>query len=157
MSSITEKMAEDKMTEAGSDERLFEISILARPDRLKLVRAAVREAGKMCNLLTAEAHDLMIAVDEACQNVIRHGYGGDEGGKIILRAFRTKNGIMVELQDFAPVVDVEKVRPRDLEDVRPGGLGTHFIQTLLDEVRFERPTGGGNLLRMVKHSKKGSA
>jgi len=48
-------------------------------------------------------------------------------------------------------VDVSKVKPRDLEDIRPGGLGTHFIREVMDEVEFLRPPNdSGNILRMVK-------
>ena len=44
-----------------------------------------------------------------------------------------------------------KVKPRDLNDIRPGGLGTHFMRETMDEVEFLiSPDGGGNLLRMTK-------
>ena len=43
------------------------------------------------------------------------------------------------------------MKPRDLDDVRPGGLGTHFMAEVMDRVEFlTPPEGGGNLLRMVK-------
>ncbi len=48
-------------------------------------------------------------------------------------------------------IDPKTVRPRDLDDVRPGGLGTHFIAEVMDDAKFERPpSGNGNLLIMVK-------
>jgi len=63
--------------------------------------------------------DVVSAVDEACQNIIRHGYGGN--GEIVLEIRR--NGprqLEVQLIDFAPPVDLAKIRPRCLDDVRPG-------------------------------------
>ena len=56
------------------------------------------------------------------------------------------------LRDFAPHVPPDCMQPRDLDEVRPGGLGTHFILQVMDEVGFVEPPpeGGGNLLRMVK-------
>ena len=49
------------------------------------------------------------------------------------------------------MIDIEKVKPRDLSDVRPGGLGTHFIREVMDEVVFlVSPEGCGNLLKLVK-------
>ena len=42
-------------------------------------------------------------------------------------------------------------QPRERDDLRPGGLGTHFIGEVMDEVEFmPPPADGGNLLRMVK-------
>ena len=61
------------------------------------------------------------------------------------------DALYFSLVDSAPRVDPARVRPRDLDDVRPGGLGTHFIQTVMDEAEFlEPPSGVGNLLRMVR-------
>lgn len=137
---------------SGDDgEHLFELRFFASPDRLKLVRSLVLEAGRMCGMKAEAARDLVIAVDEACQNVIRHAYRGDSGGRIILECFRAEGSIVLKLRDFAPPVDAGKIKPRDVEDVRPGGLGTHFISELMDETSFlPPPDGGGNLLRMVK-------
>jgi sigma-B regulation protein RsbU (phosphoserine phosphatase) len=48
-------------------------------------------------------------------------------------------------------VDPAQVRPRDLDDLRPGGLGTHLMREAMDECEFvEPPPGCSNLLRMVK-------
>jgi len=58
---------------------------------------------------------------------------------------------IVLIQDFADTIDVTKIKPRDLNDVRPGGLGTHFISEVMDEVAFLTPPEGvGNLLKLVK-------
>jgi sigma-B regulation protein RsbU (phosphoserine phosphatase) len=133
------------------DERLFRIDVPARPDRLKLLRALVSEVAATRGCCEAVVRDLTLAVDEACQNVIRHGYGGDEAGRMILEAREQGENLVFFLRDFAPPVDVSQVRPRDLDDVRPGGLGTHLMRAVLDDVGFvPPPDGGGNLLRMVK-------
>ncbi|MGA8259306.1 MAG: ATP-binding protein, partial [Arenicellales bacterium] len=55
------------------------------------------------------------------------------------------------LRDFAEPIDTSQVKPRPLDTIRPGGLGTHFMREVMDEVEFlPPPFGGGNLLRMVK-------
>jgi sigma-B regulation protein RsbU (phosphoserine phosphatase) len=55
------------------------------------------------------------------------------------------------LTDHAPAIDPSRVKPRNLDDIRPGGLGTYFIRRVMDEVEFLRPaSGSGNLLRMVR-------
>ncbi len=123
----------------------------ACPEELKQIREAVREATRGSGLDEETTGDVVLAVDEACQNIIRHAYGGCEGGEIEL-VLRVEDGsVVVELRDFASAVDPECVKgERDLEEVRPGGLGTHFMRTLMDEVEFVECSDRGNLLRMRK-------
>ena len=92
-----------------------------------------------------------MAIDEACQNVIRHAYGETRTGDILLEVDREDDSLVFCLKDFAPPVDPSRIQPRDLEDVRPGGLGTHLIREVMDSAGFvDDPPGCGNLFRMVK-------
>ena len=123
----------------------------ARAEQLKEIRARVREAAEACGCAPDCAQDMVIAVDEACQNIIRHGYCGDPRGSIELRIERCGESLVFSLSDWAPPVDPAEVRPRDLDDLRPGGLGTRLMREAMDECEFlEPPPGCGNLLRMVK-------
>jgi sigma-B regulation protein RsbU (phosphoserine phosphatase) len=106
---------------------------------------AANGAGTEC------AGDIVMAVDEACQNIIRHGYAGEPEGDIELEIERRGDDLVFSLRDFAPKIDPSCVKPRDLDDVRPGGLGTHLIRTVMDEAEFVKTAAErGNLLRMVK-------
>ncbi len=132
-------------------ETLLELRFPARADRLKLVRGGVRAAARMCGFNDATAQSIVLAVDEACQNVIVHGYKGRADGEIVLGVFRHRDGILVRLRDFAPPVDPTKIKPRALDDIRPGKLGSHFIHEIMDSVAFRPvPDGTGNLLEMIK-------
>lgn len=134
-------------------EALLELHFLARADRLKLVRGSVRAAARMCGFDDSTAQSIVLAVDEACQNVIVHGYKRRPDGAVILSLYRSSDGILVRLRDFAPLVDPTTVKPRDLNDVRPGKLGTHFIREIMDTVEFRpAPEGKGNLLEMTKQT-----
>ncbi len=136
---------------AADTEEVLRLTVPARADRLRLVRSALTAMATEVGCCDAVARDLVLAVDEACQNVIRHAYGDDPSGRIIVIVRREGDNLVVLLRDFAEPVDVEKIRPRDLGDVRPGGLGTHLMREVLDEVAFlPTPADGGNLLRMVK-------
>ena len=82
------------------------------------------------------------ATTPARVGVIGAGYVGLVTG-VCLAAL----GHTVTLRDIDPA----KVQPRDLDDVRPGGLGTFLIREVMDSAEFvEPPPGCGNLLRMVK-------
>jgi sigma-B regulation protein RsbU (phosphoserine phosphatase) len=132
-------------------ERVVDVRFPAKPERLKVARAAVLETARVNGCSEGVARDIVIAVDEACQNVIRHAYGGVSAGDIVLEIYRRGADLVFLLKDFAPTIDVDKVRPRDLNEIRPGGLGTHLIRAIMDEVTFlPPPPTGGNVLKMVK-------
>jgi sigma-B regulation protein RsbU (phosphoserine phosphatase) len=130
---------------------LLTLSVPSRADRLKTIRNAVSETAKYCGCKKDVARDIVIAVDEACQNIIRHAYGGSPNGEIELKICRGNGELIILLRDFAETIDISKVKPCDLEDIKPGGLGTHFIREVMDDVEFlTPPVDGGNLLRMMK-------
>ena len=132
-------------------ERIAEMRISSRPDCLRLVRALVNEVGDANGCSGECISQMVMAVDEACQNIIRHAYAGDPQGEIVVDIRRQDDAIAIHLLDFAAPVDVSKIKPRPLDDVKPGGLGTHFIHECMDECGFlTPPEGAGNCLRMVK-------
>ena len=141
------------MSAADEDgaELLVTLRVPSRAARLKLLRALVAEVATTCGCGEECVQDIRLAVDEACQNVIRHAYEGREDGEIVLDVYRAGELLVFELVDFAGPVDTSRVRPRPLDELRPGGLGTHFIRECMDEAGFRTPPeGAGNRLRMVK-------
>lgn len=130
---------------------LVQVAIPSRADRLRLVRHVISLTAAQCGCSEMVAGDLMLAVDEACQNIIRHAYRGDPQGRIIVKVYEKGDDLVILLRDFADPIDVASVRPRDLGDLRPGGLGTHLMREVVDRVEFlPSPPGGGNLLKLVK-------
>jgi anti-sigma regulatory factor (Ser/Thr protein kinase) len=63
-------------------------------------------------------------------------------------------GIRVIISDRAPQVDPHTIVGRNLDDIRPGGLGTHIMKTIMDEVEYTHRQGGGMTLRMFKMKTK---
>jgi len=138
------------MSRAGS-KRVLQLSFPARAAELRGIRDAVRDAVEGCGCSAESTADIVLAIDEACQNVIRHAYCGESDGLIELEIERRGNGLVFSLIDHAPAIDPSRVQPRDLDDIRPGGLGTHFIRRVMDQVEFQKPASGrGNLLKMVR-------
>jgi sigma-B regulation protein RsbU (phosphoserine phosphatase) len=142
-------------TESRSD-FLFGLTIPAEADRLKLMRPALAAAGRAAGFSEDEVADLELAASEAVENIILHAYGEHHPGDITLAVHRLDDGLMVRIRDFAPKVDQAMIKPRPLDEVRPGGLGTHFIRAVMDDANFiPLPDGEGNLLELVKRRKKG--
>ena len=132
-------------------EPVARMRIASRPDCLRLVRAMVKEAGEGRSCGADCISQMVMAVDEACQNIIRHAYSGDPDGEIVVDIRRQGESIAIHLLDFAAPVDVSTIKPRPLDQLKPGGLGTHFIQECMDECGFlTPPDGAGNCLRLVK-------
>ncbi len=134
-----------------SAEKLFELRFPSKPERLCLVRALVKRSAELVGCCDELTDKLVIALNEACMNVIQHAYQFDESGEIVLEIHTGKSEITFRLTDAAKLIDLEKVEPRDLEDVRPGGLGVHFIREIMDETDMGHlQNGKGNYLEMKK-------
>ena len=134
-----------------SAETLFELRFPSRPERLCLVRALVKRSAELVGCCDELTDKLVIALNEACMNVIQHAYEFDENGEVALHVSRNDSEITFRLTDKAKLIDLEKVQPRDLEDVRPGGLGVHFIREIMDNTDMGHlQEGDGNYLEMKK-------
>jgi CheY-like chemotaxis protein/anti-sigma regulatory factor (Ser/Thr protein kinase) len=118
------------------------------PALLEFLRSRLAEAGAGDAVWQA----LRLAVDEACTNVIVHGYRGAVGAIRLAVAVGDGQAI-VTLTDDAPPFDPEAVPPPDLHSPwavrREGGLGWHLIRSVVDDVRH-RAGPRGNELILVK-------
>lgn len=113
----------------------------------RALSAALARAGVEVTLRQA----LVLAVDEASSNIIRHGHGGSSQSLVQLKVRREADELIFELLDEAPLTDAKQLRPRDLSECRPGGLGINFIDDLMDRWSLTpRQDGRGNRLEMVK-------
>lgn len=123
-------------------------------DEIPNVRQAGEKIALAIGFSAEKAAMIMLTIDEALANVIQHGYDGQKGRPIDVLIERIcpegQVGIRVLIRDRAKQVDPASIKSRDLDDVRPGGLGVHLIKTLMDEVNH-RPTAEGMELEMVKY------
>lgn len=133
-------------------EILVRMSFCSHASRLKLLRSVVRDAADIAGLDDIQASEVVLAVNEACMNIIQHGYRMKPDGWIEMEVASDEQAVLFRLRDYAPAVDSATCCSRELEDVRPGGIGVHLIKTLMDEYGFlAEPEGGGNLLQMKKY------
>ncbi len=134
---------------------LLAITFVAQAARLQAIRRQVKDVALQAGATEDWADELVLAVDEACQNIIRHGYKGQRNGRIELNIRRSPRALTVELLDFAPPVKQDECKGRKLNELRPGGLGTHFMRTLTDRVQYLRiKAKAGNRLVMTKKLKQ---
>lgn len=156
------------------------IEMLSQPRYLSGVRMMASAVAQRLGFDEAACGQIALAVDEALCNVIRHGYKRSPNGKIWVKIWPVNDqagddcsgaaldapldqhrpkagGIRVVIEDLAQQVDPSEIKSRDLEEVRPGGLGVHIMREIMDEVKFERRTSGetgangiGMRLTMIK-------
>jgi sigma-B regulation protein RsbU (phosphoserine phosphatase) len=146
----------DKPSE-NSLQPLVRLTFSAHARELHRVREAVRSACEQSGCTEVLTSDLVIAVGEAVQNIVRHAYKDVERGEATLEILQEKGILEFRLLDSAPPVDREKMKPVWPEQIKPGGLGICLIHDIMDKVEYlDPPTGKGNLLRMVKFLENGT-
>jgi len=111
---------------------------------LASIRSAVRTFLDGLGFGECESTLIVLALDEACTNIIRHAYG-NVCGPIRIEMTAMRNRIRFVLRDYGRPCCPEKIRSRELEDVRPGGLGVHIIQQAFDFVDYSPQRRGTRL------------
>ena len=150
--------SQSEKAESPHSELLLHLRLDSNPEALCLVRGTVERAAEVTHFPENQTRAIVRAVDEALANVIRHAYQGKKGMPIEVscnRLWKDRNtkvleGIEIVLSDSGVAGDPAAFRGRPLDDIRPGGLGLHFIKQSMDVVEFSRKNGR-NFLRLVKY------
>ena len=136
---------------------LLRMELRSNPEMLCVVRNAVGELTAKLGFSEPDCRAVVRAVDEALTNIIRHAYLGSPEQPIDASFHRidapkdsqSGDALEIVLEDSGVTANPEKMCGRALEDIRPGGLGLHFIRECMDTVEFSR-NNGRNQLRLVK-------
>jgi anti-sigma regulatory factor (Ser/Thr protein kinase) len=123
------------------------------PRYLSVVRGAVERFAALVGFEEEDCRWITLAVHEALTNVIRHAYHNRHDQPIEISCRERDSGIEVVMVDNGQGVRPEQLSGRALDDVKPGGLGTHMIREIMDEMDYA-PLEGRNELRLWK--KRGS-
>jgi anti-anti-sigma factor len=132
------------------------LTIPGQVDRVPVARAFVAEAAQRAGLDERAAHHCQLVVDEACTNVVEHGYA-DDGAQhsldVVCRCEDDQFSITVSDDGpaFNPLTRDDPDPNAPLEEREPGGWGIFFIKKLMDEVIY-RYENGRNSLTMIKHA-----
>lgn len=136
-----------------------QLEMFSQPRFLSGARAMVAAISQRLGFNEIESGQISLAVDEALCNVIKHGYGQRHDGRIWISLWALGTDppeIEVVIEDLARQVDTSEIKSRDLDCIRPGGLGVHLMRQIMDEVRFEHRDGGGMRLTMTKKRREKS-
>jgi serine/threonine-protein kinase RsbW len=136
---------------------LLSIAISSDPGFLCVVRSMVETLSDVLGFAASDCRSVTLAVDEAMTNIIRHVYRSqkDRPINVICRRIHTRSdgkrraGLEITLVDYGPGVDPTRLIARSLDEIKPGGLGLHFIRECMDVVSYMR-ADSANRLRLVK-------
>tara|TARA_A100001015_G_scaffold313121_1_gene419653 strand:+ start:929 stop:1369 length:441 start_codon:yes stop_codon:yes gene_type:complete len=129
------------MSEIGKSENKIseKREFIVNSASLKEVRSFSREVFEKIKINQDLKDELVLAIAEAAQNIVKHAYKDIDtnNDKMEIKiSLGTNNELEIGFFDKGKPVDGAKVRHRNIDDVKPGGLGTFFIQQIMDAVVF---------------------
>ena len=107
---------------------------------LKEVRVFCREIFEKINLPQEQKDELVLAIAEAAQNIVKHGYKGVEEttDRMEIKISLKDGDLEIGFFDKGKPVIPENIQHRKLDDIKPGGLGTYFIKQIMDDAVFKK-------------------
>ena len=112
---------------------------LVRASSLKDVRSFSREVFEKFNIQEDLREELVLAIAEAAQNIVKHAYKDfpDTEDRMAVSISCENNKLEISFFDKGKPVEKSKVKHRAIDDVKPGGLGTFFIQQIMGLYKFQ--------------------
>ncbi len=126
------------------------MKINSDPRLLSVVRSAVSELATVCGFKDEQCRRITLAVDEALSNVMRHAYKNRYDQEIELSCQAHPDCLEFQLTDRGEAADRSRICAQPLDEIAPGGRGTHLIRQIMDEVCYEQ-IPEGNRLRLKKY------
>jgi len=120
---------------AISEKRDFQVNSAS----LKDVRSFSRDVFDRLELNQDLKDELVLAIAEAAQNIVKHAYKDEQvtTDKMEIKISLKDKELEIGFFDKGRPVDQNNVRHRKIDDIKPGGLGTFFIQQIMDAVVFK--------------------
>ena len=113
---------------------------LVSTDSLKEVRTFSREVFEKINLPQEQKDELVLAIAEAAQNIVKHAYKdvAETSDRMEIKISLKDSDLEIGFFDKGKAVIPENIQHRKLDDIKPGGLGTFFIKQIMDAAVFKK-------------------
>ncbi|MFT5519601.1 MAG: serine/threonine-protein kinase RsbW [Enterobacterales bacterium] len=125
------------------------------PSQLCSIRKNIAKSCALLSYTKEETNLIVLAIDEACSNIMRYAYKNCTDGEILVVVSKTDNQVVIKLHDYAKKVSEDCIKAKPSSPLKPGGLGLSLIYEIMDSVQFvdtEKCTG--NILEMRKNLPK---
>ncbi len=131
------------------------LTVRAVYENIPTITHFVGEAAEAAGLDAKSVFRCQMSVDEACTNVVEHAYGEADAGDIDVVCTIEPGTCTIQIVDTGKPFDPSSVPPpkisKDVQEIKPGGIGLHLMRELMDQVEFEFDESGNRLV-MVKSS-----
>ncbi len=128
------------------------LQTVSRSDYLRLFRVLVEATARHFGFSEMEATQIVLSVDEALCNIIRHGYkdAKDQPIEMSLEPVENEQGLIIRVRDRSNS-KAEDIRQQPEDPETPGGLGVNIIYNVMDKVEIlQREDGPGIEIIMTK-------
>ena len=127
------------MSEIAHQDHIEKKAFLVNSSSLKDVRVFCREVFEKLHIQEDLKDELVLAIAEAAQNIVKHAFKNDASPNelMVVQISCENNKLQIAFYDRGTPVDPKKVKHREIDNVKPCGLGTFFIQEIMDAVEFK--------------------
>ncbi len=126
------------------------VEFSSHTSNLALMRSFVRRFLDGFPFSEKERTLMVLGVDEACTNIIRHAYNLRDDQPIALSLEANRNCVCLRLRDYGCQTPPETMQGRAHDLIRPGGLGLHLIRNAFDNVDYVLKRRGTELVLTKK-------
>jgi serine/threonine-protein kinase RsbW len=131
----------------------YRLNIACQTSALSELRTFLHQALDGVRLSEMEKHQVTLAVEEVCANLIIHSHGCNPKDNIQLEISNSAQKLIVEISDQGKAFNILNYETPDLKKVmvekRKGGLGIILVKKIMDEIEFESENGT-NTCRLIK-------
>lgn len=135
----------------GPDPPPWSLTIPSDLRLLALARSFVEAVCQVAGLDDRATHGVVLATDEAINNIMRHAHRGNPDAPLQIQCFVHPGALEVRLHDEGPPFDIDAVPNLNPAELRIGGRGVFLMRRLMDELSCQPRGARGNTLRMIKH------
>ena len=127
------------MSEIAHQNHSEKKAFLVNSSSLRDVRSFCRGVFEKLQINNDLKEELVLAIAEAAQNIVKHAYknSAKPNELMVVQISCENNKLQIGFYDRGTPVDPKKVKHREIDNVKPGGLGTFFIQEIMDAVEFK--------------------
>lgn len=135
------------------------LTVPGRYEEIQKICQFVADGAVKCGLDETAIFHIELACDEACTNIIEHAYEGEDKGEITISWQLNGSTFTISFHDNGRSFNPESIpnptlpdqkSPADIDAVKVGGLGIHFMRQLMDDVQFQFDEEAGNTLILEK-------
>lgn len=131
------------------------LSVKSKTENLSIIRDFIKSTTTEAGVASDVVENIILAVDEACTNIIKHAYKSSPDGEIIIKTKSTLSCFVVSITDYGKSFEPDTIPEPDLQKYyrqkRVGGLGMYLMKTLMDDVKYVSIPGKHNEVMLSKN------